>query len=868
MKRLCLFAVVCMALSSCSKDEMQPLPVEDSKVETAVEEPAVPGQSVVKLSDELMELIGDDLNSGRLATRSMGLNDALSELGISSIRRLFPHAGEFEPRTRKAGLHKWFIVEYDTSTPATRAVSELQAIDGIELAEARRPIKPCGFNDPYLEKQWQYSNTEYPGIDVNIEPVWNHRTTGRPDVVVAVVDGGIDLSHPDLASNCHSEHYNFVDDNTKIESYDHGVHVAGVIGAVNNNGIGVSGLAGGDAAKGIQGVKMMSCQIFKYTKNYKGETITVGGSTSAAIKWAADHGAVIAQNSWGYSFDTNGDGKLTGSELSTALNSKVSAADKEAIDYFIRYAGCDNDGNQLSDSPMKGGVVIFAAGNDGIENGVPANYDPVVAVGALDKGGDRAYYSNYGGFVDIAAPGTGICSTLPEGKYGNMSGTSMACPHVSGVAALVVSYFGGPGFTNEMLTQKLLGGSNTKIISPSYQIGGLVDALGAIDYGSELAPDPIDDLSAEAVSNTIKARWTVPENSSGEPAYGFRLFCGKDKELVDKAELTADSTSVLHVSSIVPELGVGETVSYELKNLEFSTDYYIKVIAYSYFGYSVPVTSSLKVTTRQNNPPVITTDYTPVSLKAFQTLSIPLSISDPDGHACEVFYESGSRADVFVSLSSDEGSISITAVNAEAGTYKPVITVTDAYGASSSLELTYTILENNAPVAVKEAENLLLASAGSEFSMNMKEYFSDADGEPLSYLITIADKSIASATVEDDVFKGTVLGYGRTSLTIEALDARKASASVSFNIVARDPEVECQMYPNPVKDVLNIATGKDMETARIRIVSATGASVFEGTKEISAFEPGQVDMSGCAPGKYSVTVEFGSKQSRQTIVKR
>ena len=121
----------------------------------------------------------------------------------------------------------------------------------------------------------------------------------------------------------------------------------------------------------------------------------------------------------------------------------------------------DNSGNQLPNSMMKGGVVIFAAGNDGIENGAPANYAPVIAVGAISKDGTKASYSNYGSWCDIAAPGTDIVSTLPNGQYGNLTGTSMACPHVSGVAALVVSYCGGPGFTNDMLKEKLLKSANT-----------------------------------------------------------------------------------------------------------------------------------------------------------------------------------------------------------------------------------------------------------------------------------------------------------------------------------------------------------------------------------------------------------------------
>lgn len=127
----------------------------------------------------------------------------------------------------------------------------------------------------------------------------------------------------------------------------------------------------------------MSCEILRdVVTNGKAETLN--GSVPTAIKWAADHGAVICQNSWAYSYDMNGDGKLNSSELAKALAGKVNTSDRVAIDYFIKYAGCDNNGNQLPDSPMKGGLVVFAAGNENIKNGVPANYEPVVAVAAIE----------------------------------------------------------------------------------------------------------------------------------------------------------------------------------------------------------------------------------------------------------------------------------------------------------------------------------------------------------------------------------------------------------------------------------------------------------------------------------------------------
>lgn len=493
MKRVLIALSAAVLMYGCAREEVVVNPAEKQEQTSSENGDYIEGEVIVKLSDELTSLVEEDLAAGNTATRSAGLNALMQDLGIKSMTRLFPDAGEFEPRTRKEGLHKWYIIQFDESVSLTKADNELESLDGIELVEKRRKIKNQAFDDTYFGNHWGYVNNTRKGYDINVSDVWANYTTGSEKVIVSVVDEGVDLNHPDLAWNClESGHYNAVDGNQVISAGSHGTHVAGTVAAVNNNGKGVCGVAGGDFKAGSKGVRILSCQIFK---EVNGENKT--GNTAAAIKWGADHGAVISQNSWGYNYDANQDGKLTGDEYQAAMSATIQDSDRAAVDYFIKYAGCDNSGNQLPNSMMKGGVVIFAAGNDGIENGAPANYAPVIAVGAISKDGTKASYSNYGSWCDIAAPGTDIVSTLPNGQYGNLTGTSMACPHVSGVAALVVSYCGGPGFTNDMLKEKLLKSANTSLLSSSYKIGGLVDAMGAITYGADEAPAAVKDMKAE-----------------------------------------------------------------------------------------------------------------------------------------------------------------------------------------------------------------------------------------------------------------------------------------------------------------------------------------------------------------------------------
>ena len=312
-------------------------------------------------------------------------------------------------------------------------------------------------------------------------------------MIVAVLDGGVDITHIDLAANCIKAQadggsYNFVNKSTALTYDNHGTHVAGVIAAVSNNGKGISGIAGGNAVTGQPGVRILSCQILG---RRSGEANADLPSIASAMVYGATHGAVISQNSWGYTYDVNGDGEIDENEYQNAMEARIDGVLKDAVDYFIRYAGCDDNGDQRPDSPMKGGVVIFAAGNDSLPNSAPANYAPIIAVGSIASDGSRSTFSNYGDWVDICAPGTNISSTISGSQYGSMNGTSMACPHVSGAAALLVSYYGGRGFTNEMLEERLLKGANKNIVPEGAQIGPLLDVYGAFQYAMTECKPPV-----------------------------------------------------------------------------------------------------------------------------------------------------------------------------------------------------------------------------------------------------------------------------------------------------------------------------------------------------------------------------------------
>lgn len=859
----CLAALMMAALLlSCAREEVLTV-VPDTPKESSEELDGnfVYGEARVYLSEELAAQIEDAALSGTLVTKSSDMNLALSELGITEMTRLFPHAGEYEERTRREGLHRWYVVKYSQGVPMTKAQASLEEVEGIHIFEPVRQIKISDFND-LSEDLWGLYNHSNPGFDINVKPVWENFTTGNPDVIVSIVDAGVDLYHEDLDANCLSSgHYNFVNNNSYIVGCYHGTHVAGTIAAVSNNKKGIAGIAGGDKAKGQPGVKLMSCQIF--VDNADGTTDQAPAAT--AIKYGADHGAVISQNSWGYSFDRNGDGELTGDELTNALNSRISASDKAAVDYFVKYAGCDNNGNQLPGSPMKGGVVIFAAGNDGVANGAPAEYDGVIAVGAVTPNGSRASFSNYGEWVDICAPGTSILSTIPDNQYDYSQGTSMACPHVSGVAALLVSYFGGPGFTNEMLKDKLLGSVNKSAISQTKQVGGLVDAYGAFVYGNDKAPSEVTDLQVSAIGNKVDLTWTVTGDEDGKPAYGLLVLYSKDKAKVETA--TPQDMQGVEYAAFIPELAVGETAHFSMTRLDFVSQYYLKVLAYSY-GRSYSAASEVfSVATTENHAPEIILHHEgDIALMSSETLTIPFEIIDPDGHDYFLEYDKGSDAENIMPNTDGTMRLILKGSAAEVGTYQLKLTATDEFGLSTTLPVTYVIKENSAPVKIKDIENILLTAKGQEFIVDMSEYVTDPDKELLKYDITISNPTVAHITSKNNQLIGTSLGYGLVDVNVKAKDARGESVSFDFKVQVKDPSKPLSVYPNPVTDYVNIGT-LDMAETNIRIYSSTGKLVHEETSQVSGMEPARIDMRECAPGTYSLQVTFGGKEYKQNIVK-
>ena len=406
-----------------------------------------------------------------------GQSDALADAGVVRVRRY--------PQIRSA------LVTVGAQSTAG-AIRDLDSDPRVAFAEPNFTVRASDVtpNDPFLPRLWGLDNTGQTvnwttgtaDADIDAKEAWSV-STGSPDVVVAVIDTGVDVSHPDLAQNiwvnpgedCAGCRTNGVDDdgngyvddwrgwdfvngdNNPTDDNGHGTHVAGTIAAAGNNGLGVTGVTWSSK---VMPLKFLAAD----------GTGTAADAISA-ILYARAKGVPMLSNSWG------------GDEFSQAMLAAIHQTD-ESGELFVAAAG--NDFTNTDTAPN-----------------YPSGYDVpnVLAVGATDQFDRKAWFSNYGArSVDLAAPGTNVYSTWRGGTYRFEDGTSMAAPHVAGAAALAKAVF--PNATGVGLKALLL-----RTVDPLASLAGTSRTGGRLnaDHAARCSSTPQAWIESPAAGSEVSA---------------------------------------------------------------------------------------------------------------------------------------------------------------------------------------------------------------------------------------------------------------------------------------------------------------------------------------------------------------------------
>ena len=895
----------------------------------------------VKFTKEIISQIDNNRNQLTLPTGNAQLDNYLSSIGAEKVTRTFPYAGKYEATQKEEGLNLWYTITLNrTKNAVTRALNNnknsnitqvvepvyipiLENYTTVEVSKnTTRTISDSPFDDPYWSLQWDlhnkgnignYTDTEGKKIissikdaDINVINAWQ-QTKGNPNVIVAVVDGGVDIEHEDLKDNIWVNDgeipnngidddnngyiddvngYNFVDYNGTIIPQDHGTHVAGTIAAKNNNNKGICGIAGGDETP-KSGARIMVCQIFKPNPKYnpnnpksiKDIPTRSANATAAAIVYGANNGALISQNSWGYDSDVEEEPQVI----------------HDAIDYFIKHAG------SKPNSLMKGGIVFFAAGNSSSEKKeYPGANEDVIAVASATPNYSVAWYSNYGNWVDIIAPGgsspynnyfpfqkekptSEILSTLPSkdnvSKYGYLQGTSMACPHMSGIAALAISKFGSSTFTAEELKQRILSGVkpidlrnyNESKYTNKLGIGYADAALTLEEYEMNTLASIPQFVPSETQSGCTSIQLGITSSSvTKDNTFRYRIYYST-QPLVS----VDNNTDNISYRDIPVYYNTGNNkLKVIIDELRPGTKYYFAVKTFARNGKaSNLVIYNGSIQTLVNTAPEIIADKNvsqPFEVAGKDTLHFTFKIIDKENHAFT--YEISKKPFIDIESKKEEASVIVWAEKMSEGNNSFIITAKDELGALRSLEIFFVKEKDNAPSLSTFIRNIYLEK-GEEKTIPLTSFIIDEDPKSVKLDIKNQLYNSVKASIKDHILtiKGEQLGESTLSLLLT--DKHNQTSSIDITPYVYMNKGILSLFPTIAhKNVYIKLSNKIQDNVKIEIRNSANKMVFEQNYNASALNSSKnilhINTTSFMPGRYQVVLKAKNQQYQEYFFKQ
>ncbi|MDH5769249.1 MAG: S8 family serine peptidase [Nitrospirota bacterium] len=516
-KFLYLFLVI--FLVSCGSQQTAEISSDTATTSAVQSDVQVTAQSIISQMDKAKYKEGEVLvkfKSGVVSTLSLKAHGAV---GASVVKKL--------------ALVNVDHVRLPQGVSVKDAIISYMQDPNVEYAEPNYILKLSATvpNDLYFGQQWALRNTGQfasgtAGADMKAPEAWDI-TKESSSVIIAVLDTGIDYSHPDLFDNVISG-WNFIDDNgNTMDDFGHGTHVAGIIGAIGNNSIGVSGLMWSVKLLPVKVCAMEGCPVDKI---------------ASGISFAISQGAKAMNASFGTS---------PGTPSPLTLYNAINAANSAGI------------------------LVVASAGNEENNNDVapvyPASYNlsNVIAVTATDQNDTKPTFANFGNSVHVAAPGVYILNTVPAGVtfslctgspyagYDFCSGTSMAAPHVTGLVGLLYSYY--DGIHNTLFTYSQVRSTILQYVDVLPSLSGWIQTNGRVNAYKAVASiaNPVN-LTATATSPTqIAITWS--DIAAGESGYKIERKTGSSS-FTEIATVSVNVSS-FNDSSLTPQT----TYTYRVK---------------------------------------------------------------------------------------------------------------------------------------------------------------------------------------------------------------------------------------------------------------------------------------------------------------